>query len=204
MEETVSTPNVYAHAPAASVINALQGAMPAGLDVWNTSSQPAMVFTYKFERSQPPDQWNVFLGWTAFTATQKAAVQSVLAEYESIVNVKFVATTSADPDINFGRVNMSSSEGGEGGYRYTYATTSAGLVNFKTLDGFAVFNNQAATIARNTILCPDPETSRQLRCRWQRFTRAVPAGRPGQQQIHCHVLLHGPRQRRPQPASRAL
>jgi serralysin len=145
-------PAVYSNAPAASIIDALQGAMPAALDVWNTSSQPAMVFTYKFETSQPPDQWNVFLGWTAFTAAQKAAVQSVLDEYASIINVKFVATNSPDPDINFGRVNMSSSEGGEGGYRYTYTTAPGGSPDSKTLDGYAVFNNQAATIARNTIL----------------------------------------------------
>ena len=148
----MSTPNVYAHAPPASIINAVQGALPAALDVWHTSSQPALVFTYKFETFQPADQWNVFLGWTAFAAAQKAAVESALGEYASIINVKFVATTSADPDINFGRVNMPSSESGEGGYRYTYATTSTGLVSYKTLDGFAVFNNHDATIARNTIL----------------------------------------------------
>ena len=148
----MSTPNVYAHAPPASIIKAVQGALPAALDVWNTASQPALVFTYKFETFQPADQWNVFLGWTAFTAAQKAAVQSALGEYASIINVKFVATSSADPDINFGRVNMPSSQSGEGGYRYTYATTSTGLVSYKTLDGFAVFNNQSATIAPNTIL----------------------------------------------------
>src|SRR5204863_147361 len=68
------------------------------------------------------------------------------------INVDFVPTTSLDPDINLGRVSMSSGEEGEGGYRYTYATTSAGLLNYKTLDGFAVFDNQLATITRNTIL----------------------------------------------------
>lgn len=86
-----------------------------------------------------------------FTSAQKEAVRSAVAEYAAIINVKFVETLSPDPDINLGRVNISGGESGEGGYQYTYATDGNGAVTHRTLDGFAVFDNQLAAIPRNTI-----------------------------------------------------
>lgn len=91
--------------------------MPAPVNVWNTSSAPPTSLTYTFEITQPPDQTNVFLGWTPFTDAQKAAVRSVLAEYASFINVQFTETLSPAADVEFGRVNLSGGEGGEGGLR---------------------------------------------------------------------------------------
>jgi hypothetical protein len=147
-------PNVTSNRPSAAILDALQGALPAQLDVWHNSTQPALQITYKFEITQPADQWNVFTGWTPFTDAEKAAVRSVLAEYSTFLNVTFteVGATTLDPDVNFGRVNMSAAESGIGGYSYSYVTDGQGLVTSKSLDGFAVFNNQDSTIERNTIL----------------------------------------------------
>ena len=148
----MSAPAIYSHAPSRTIVNAVLGAMPAVIDVWNTSSAAPLTITHKFATAVPPvDMWSVYRGWKAFTAAQKSAVSAVLAEYESVINVKFVAIASLDPDIDFGRVNLSGGEAGEGGYRYTYATLG-GVVSAKTLDGFSVFGNQIENLSKNLIL----------------------------------------------------
>src|SRR5262245_8193549 len=117
--------------------------MPAALSVWNTSTARPLTITYKFATAAPTDMWVGFAGWTPFTAAQKNVIRAALAEIESVINVHFVATTAANPTIEFGRVALRSSEGGQGGYRYAY-TTQNGHITSKTLDGFAVFNKVAA------------------------------------------------------------
>ncbi|MGH6768194.1 MAG: M10 family metallopeptidase C-terminal domain-containing protein [Xanthobacteraceae bacterium] len=123
----------------ASRIDAVLWPVQAPVDVWHTSGKAPLTVTYQFASSQPGDLWYSYGGWTAFTSAQKAAVHSAFAEFQEIINVRFVEVTgSSDPDFNLGRVNMS--YGGEGGFTYQYFTNGSGEVTSKTLDSFAVFN----------------------------------------------------------------
>jgi serralysin len=119
--------------------DAVQAYMPAGIDIWNTSSKPPLTFTYEFVTAQPLDA-TTFSGWTAFTAAQKAVIRSVLTEYASFINVRFVESTGSNPDICFGRVTLSGSEGGVGGYRVAYTTDYLGRITSRSLDSFALFD----------------------------------------------------------------
>jgi hypothetical protein len=139
------------HTLPAIYIDAIQAFMPAGMDVWNSSSKAPLSFTYEFVTEQPSDA-PAFSGWTAFTAAQKTAIRLVLAEYASFINVRFVETTALNPDICFGRVALSSSEGGEAGYRFSYTTDYLGRITSRSLDSFAVFDRSDGTISRNAIL----------------------------------------------------
>jgi len=148
----VPTPNVYSHRPPASYIAAVQGALPAPITVWNGSADPPVTITYNFETVLPPAFATVFAGEKPFTDAQKAEVRSVLAEYQSIINVQFVETALPAADIEFGRANLNGGEGGQGGYQYAYATLGDGTLSFKTLVSYAVFDERYATIPANTIL----------------------------------------------------
>lgn len=123
-----------------SSIDALLYPLNPLVSVWNTSSSPAYNFTYQFAgSSQPGDLWAGFSGWTAFTdPAKRAALVSVLHEYEEIINVTFTEVTGqADPDINFGLVSLN---GGQGGFNYSYSTLNGQVVS-RTYDAFAVFGS---------------------------------------------------------------
>ena len=123
-----------------SSIDALLYPMNSIISVWNTSTAPAYNFTYQFAgASQPGDLWAGFSGWTAFTdPAKRAALVSVLDEYEEIINVTFTEVTGqADPDINFGLVSLN---GGQGGFNYSYSTSNGQVVS-RTYDAFAVFGS---------------------------------------------------------------
>src|SRR5690242_3626783 len=140
------TPNVYSHSPPAAYIAAVQASLPAPITVWNTSADPPVTITYNFETVLPPVFSNVFVGETPFTGAQKAQIRSVLAEYQSIINVQFVETVSPAADLEFGRANLSGGEGGQGGYQYAYASLGDGTLSYKTLVSYAVFDASYATI----------------------------------------------------------
>ena len=126
---------------ATSDINAILYPIDAPVDPWNTTAAPAITMTYQFASAQPGDLSAQFSGWTAFTAAQITAVQSVFAEISSVINVNFVQVTGqSDPDIELGRVSLSG-EGGQGGFNYSYFTDGQGHVTSKTLDGYAVWRN---------------------------------------------------------------
>jgi serralysin len=146
----MAQPRVTSNAPSQKTIDSVQFAMPAGMDVWHTSSEAPLRLTYRFNSAQPGDLSYKFSGWTAFSATQEKAVGSVLAEYASIINVVFEETSSADPDLNFGRVSLGSA--GLGGYGYSYRTDGAGNVTSAALDGFAVFDNTIDIAARRPLI----------------------------------------------------
>ena len=76
-----------------SVQDVIQGSNPntpaavnAQLDIWNTSGQAPLTFTYQFETAQPGDL-DVVYRLDRLHASQQAAIRSVLDEYESIINV---------------------------------------------------------------------------------------------------------------------
>lgn len=146
----MAEPRVTSNAPSQKIIDSVQFAMAAGMDVWHTSSESPLRLTYRFNSAQPGDLSHKFSGWTAFSAGQEKAVRSVLAEYASIINVVFEETSSADPDLNFGRVNLGSA--GLGGYGYAYRTDGAGNVTSAELDGFAVFENTIDIAARRPLI----------------------------------------------------
>src|SRR5262245_5971824 len=115
----------------------------AQLDVWNTSGQAPFTMTYQFETAQPADlTFASFSGWTAINASEQAAIRSVLDEYESVANVRFVQDdTLADRDINFGKVSLSSGVGGIGGWNFNVGWDGNNNITSRTMDHFAVFNN---------------------------------------------------------------
>jgi len=132
-----------------SIQDVIQGSNPntpaavnAQLDVWNTSSQAPFTMTYQFETAQPGDLWMSYSGWTAMSGAEQAAIRSVLDEYESVANVKFVLDNSlADPDINFGKVGLSAGVGGIGGWNFSFSYDGNNNITSRVMDHFAVFNN---------------------------------------------------------------
>jgi Ca2+-binding RTX toxin-like protein len=124
------------------------------VDIWHTSGQPPLTITFQFASLQPNDMWDSFGGWTAFSGAQKATVRSAFAEFESIINVRFVEVSGAtDPDFNLGLVNLG--YGGQGGFTYQYFTNGSGHVTSKTFDSYAVFNNTLGLTSqddRNLVL----------------------------------------------------
>ncbi|HEY8618286.1 M10 family metallopeptidase [Phenylobacterium sp.] len=91
----------------AHAIDAVQTPLPLGLDPWN-GSLGTLVITYAFEDQQSGQFLRSYTGWTPWTADQKEAVRRGLREYESVVDVRFVevSSTTADPVIAFGRVDV--------------------------------------------------------------------------------------------------
>jgi serralysin len=138
------------NAPPPSIIDAVQFAMPAALDPWHTSSESPLRLTFRFNSGQPGDLQYQFSGWTAFSGAQERAVRSVLAEYASVINVVFEETTSTDPDLNFGRVNLGSA--GLGGYSYSYRKDGSGKIISADLDSFAVFRNGIDIAAQRPLI----------------------------------------------------
>ena len=124
-------------------IEAVRFDIPDVLDPWHSSSrvEAPLVFTFKFETSEPSDLGGTFTGWTAFSASEKAAILAALAEYQDIININFQQIAGADADISFGSVDMSPGLGGFGGFRYSYSSDGQGNVTSRDWDAFAVYNN---------------------------------------------------------------
>jgi serralysin len=122
--------------------NGAPASVNAQLDVWNTSGAAPFTMTYQFETAQPADLWMSFSNWTAINAAEQAAIRSVLDEYQSVANVRFVEDdVTADPDINFGKVSLSAGVGGIGGWSFNVGWDGNGNITSRTMDHFAVFNN---------------------------------------------------------------
>jgi serralysin len=83
----------------------------------NGTSDAAYTLTYEFATtSQPADNLWSYSGWTAFTSAQKNVVRNALAQIETFLNVSFTEVTGdSNPNINFGRVNLSYGVAGEAG-----------------------------------------------------------------------------------------
>ncbi len=100
---STATPKIFSPSELASRIAAVNWDTHEFADRWHTASAPKLQMTYSFENAQPSDLWGSFSGWTAFNASQKAAVQKALALFAEVINVSFteVAASHSDPDINF-------------------------------------------------------------------------------------------------------
>ncbi len=124
----------------AQIIQALQYDTFYRFPALNTSSDPAFSITYQFAgNSQPADlpAARSYSGWSAYTATEKQAVRDAMVTIETFLNVDFQEVTGqADPDMNFGMVNLPGSTVGEGGYQVW--TNGSRITDW---DGFAVFDN---------------------------------------------------------------
>ncbi len=153
MREAAITPSPAAPPPPGRIDTVL-APIDDEVDPWHASDEPPFVFTYEFETAPPADLWDAFTGWVAFTVAQKTAVRAILAEFQSIVDVTFTEVTgAADPDINFGRVNLPSA--GQGGFQYAWSSDGSGRVVEKEIDGYAVFQQAERLIdanGRNLIL----------------------------------------------------
>ena len=110
------------------------------LDPVNGTGDPRYTITYQYAgTSEPADMptGSTYTGWTAFEADEKTTFEEALAHIESILNVAFVEVTgSDDPDLNVGKVNLSGSAAGYGGYSAGFSGSA-----FTTIDSFVVYNN---------------------------------------------------------------
>ena len=119
------------------IITGLQYDMSLISGALHTSHQPAYQFSYQFESAQPGDLSHGYTGWTAFGAGEKAALRGALSHIESFLNVSFNEVSGAgDPDLNLGKVDLSGSTAGLGGFNYS--SSGGALVSY---DNFAVFDN---------------------------------------------------------------
>lgn len=126
----------------ATILEAMQWPAFHDNNPLNTSADPRRTISYQFAgNSQPSDFYGDvgtnFSGWSAFTASEKSAVNAMLSHIETFLNVDFVKVTgNSDPDVNVGKVNLPSGTAGEGGYGATVSGS-----DFTRWDGFAVFDN---------------------------------------------------------------
>ena len=133
-------PQLTGHAPSATILDSMLYSLPDVLTVWHTSSQPPLTITYKFETHAPADINLAYSGWTPFTTAEEDAIRAILGEFADVLNVVFVeAKDAADPDINFGKVDLG--HAGEGGFQYQAVVDGDGNLVSKSLDGFAVFDS---------------------------------------------------------------
>jgi Ca2+-binding RTX toxin-like protein len=118
-------------------IQALQSPLDAQFDIWNSSAAAPLTFTFRFG-SFDNQGWG-FSGWTGFTGAEQGAMKSVLAEYESVANVKFAEVSDgAQADFDFGHVNLGWT-GGQGGFSYSWSN-NGGEITFDS-EHYAVFSN---------------------------------------------------------------
>lgn len=103
--------------------------------VWHTTDAAPLVLTYRFEESSPSDfPWSDVSGFSGWNDAQERTVRAALAEYETVINVRFVEDTSAaDADLSFYRASNGLS-GGRGRFHYSG----------QDWDGHAVFNTNRA------------------------------------------------------------
>jgi serralysin len=124
----------------AHAIAAVQAPLKLKLDVWPAGPAQPLTITYAFEAQQSGEFLHAYTGWTPWTEDQKAAVRRGLAEYESVVNVRFTEVAAgADPDIAFGRVNVESVA--ETWWRLNYGSDGAGQTVIKSWDAGVVFDD---------------------------------------------------------------
>jgi hypothetical protein len=126
-------PSVTKHRPSNKVLNSLKFDLPGKYDPLNTASKPPLKLTYSFDPAAIAQLDVGQSGWAPFSSAQKAAVRDALAEYETVINVRFVEKTGGgDIDLAFGRTSLGSD--GLGGF-----TWRAGP-GFFDLDGYAMFD----------------------------------------------------------------
>lgn len=122
------------------IIEAMQFAHMFSKDPINTSADVRYTITYQYAgTSQPVDlpTSSTYTGWTAFTAAEKAALESAMAHIETFLNVDFVEITgSADPDLNVGKVTIPGNTTGYGGNSISSFGTT-----ISRWDGYVVYDN---------------------------------------------------------------
>lgn len=106
----------------------------------NAADGPRMTITYQFAGTSNPTDLPTgysYAGWQAYSQAEKDKITDVLGVFEQVLNVDFVEVSgSHDPDLNFGKVDLSGGTVGQGGYSVSYNSTS--ITNW---DGYAVFDN---------------------------------------------------------------
>ncbi|MCR5875816.1 M10 family metallopeptidase C-terminal domain-containing protein [Phenylobacterium sp. J426] len=125
----------------AEAIAAIHAALPARLDVWGPTPDQPLTITYAFKSEQSAEFLRPYLGWSAWTEAQKAAVRQALAEYESVINVRFVelAPGPSNPIIAFGRVDVASVA--ETWWSLSIGPDAAGQPAIKRWDAGVVFDD---------------------------------------------------------------
>ena len=126
-------------ATAAEILSGLQYPFSLLSGSINTSTQPPYFLNYQFaDSTQPEDIIRSYTGWTPMTAAERTEIRAALDHIETFLNIRFEEVSgSADPDINFGKVDIPGSTVGYGGYSYS-AWADGTLADY---DGFAVYDN---------------------------------------------------------------
>jgi len=131
-------PSVSRNKPSKKVIDALTFDLPKKHDQLNKASNAPLTLTYTFDSAGIGGLDTGYSGWQSFSAGQKAAVEAVLAEYETFLNVRFVASAGGgDKDLYFGRTNLGSLDG-FGGISWKKTASSFDL------DGFAMWDTSVS------------------------------------------------------------
>lgn len=108
----------------------------------NTTGAARQVITYQYAGNSQPDDLptgSTYTGWTAFTAGEKAAFEAALAHIETFLNVDFIEVSgAADPDMNVGKVTLSGSTTGYGGYSASYDPVAKEITSY---DSYVVYDN---------------------------------------------------------------
>jgi serralysin len=120
--------------PPKKVLKALFFDLPAKHDPLNKSGKAPLEISYSFETSDIASLKLGYGGYSAFSSSQKDAVRSVLAEYATFINVRFVEGGPGDTDLYFGRANLKAMDG-LGGFSWRKTSKSFDL------DGYALFDN---------------------------------------------------------------
>jgi len=125
-------PEVTPNRPSQRVLDSLTYDLPAKYDPINTASRAALKLAYSFD---PADIAKLDLGtsgWSPFSAAQMEAVRDALAEYETVINVRFIETSGGDVDLALGRADIAND--GFGGFSWRASGSDFDL------DGYAIFD----------------------------------------------------------------
>ncbi len=122
----------------AQILTGLQFPFSLLSEPLNTTDAAPFTLTYQFASDQPADLEHSYAGWTAFTPAEKGEMRAALGQFEAVLNIQFEEVFDApDPDFNLGKVQISGSTIGLGGYSYSI-WAGGSLASY---DGFAVFDN---------------------------------------------------------------
>jgi len=109
------------------------------------------VITFQYAGTSQPVDFISYTrsGWTAFSATDKAAIKKAMDLLETFLKVDFVEVVGdADPDINLGKVQIAGASDGDAGLQATTALVdhdddplTDAVLQTTNLDTFALFES---------------------------------------------------------------
>ncbi len=126
-------PSTTKNQPPKKVLNSLKFDLPGKYDPLNAAAKPPLKLAYSFDPAAIAKLDLGQSGWAPFSNAQKEAVRDALAEFEAVLNVRFVETAGrGDTDLAFGRTSLGGD--GLGGIQWRSGT------GFFDLDGYAIFD----------------------------------------------------------------